>query len=49
MTRPIKTLYVVLFALLLLPISLLALTRLADYRVPEQPSVLDGGLSLIHI
>lgn len=45
MTRPIKTLYVVLFALLLLPISLLALTRLADYRVPEQPSVLDGGLA----
>ena len=45
MNRPIKTLYVALFALLLLPASLLALTKLADYHMPAQPSVLDGGLA----
>jgi len=45
MSRPIKTLYVVLFILLLLPVSLLALTRLADYHMPAKPSVLDGSLA----
>ena len=45
MNRPIKTLYVVLFSLLLLPVSLLALANLADYRMPAKPSVLDGGLA----
>ncbi len=45
MNRPIKTLYVVLFSLLLLPVSLLALANLADYRMPAKSSVLDGGLA----
>ena len=45
MNRPIKTLYVTLFALLLLPVSLVALTKLGGYSIPAQPSVLDGGLA----
>ena len=45
MNRPIKTLYVALFALLLLPVSLVALTKLGGYSMPAQPSVLDGGLA----
>ncbi|EJO94260.1 hypothetical protein A471_09104 [Ectopseudomonas mendocina DLHK] len=45
MNRPIKTLYVVLFGLLLLPVSLLAMGNLTGYRMPGDPSVLDGGLA----
>jgi alginate O-acetyltransferase complex protein AlgJ len=45
MNRPVTTLYVALFSLLLVPTSLLALGGLADYRPPAEPRVLDGSLA----
>lgn len=45
MNRPVTTLYVALFSLLLVPTSLLALGGLADYKQPAEPRVLDGSLA----
>ena len=45
MTRAFKTLHVALFMLVLVPTSLIALTKLSDYRAPKDPDLLDGELT----